>query len=190
MTKATIFGKGNMGTAIAGVLAAGGAAVEHLDSSGGTMSDDSDLVILAVPYSALSDIVASYGAQFAGKIVVDITNPLDYTTFQMAVPADTSATAELARQLPQAHVLKAFNTNFGPTLTNKSVGGNPVTVLIAGDDVDAKTSLAEAVTAGGLHAVDAGELSSARELEAVAYLQMKLAVAEKIGFDGGFSLHR
>ncbi len=154
------------------------------------MSDDSELVILAVPHTSLPDIVTSYGGQFAGKILVDTTNPLDFATFQMAVPSDTSAAAELAAQVPSARVLKAFNTNFAGTLTRKTVAGNPTTVLIAGDDPDAKTTLTEVVTAGGLDAMDVGELSSSRELEAIGYLQLQLAAGEKIGFSGGFSLHR
>lgn len=190
MTRATIFGTGNMGTAIAGILTAGGAHVEHLDSSGGTVSDDTDLVVLAVPYAAVSDIVAAHGEQFVGKVLVDITNPLDFTTFQLAVPADTSAAAELAARLPETRVVKAFNTTFAPTLTSKTVAGNPATVLIAGDDSEAKTTLAELVTAGGLEAMDVGELARARELEAIGYLQLHLAVGEKIGSSGGFSLHR
>ncbi|MFB2579815.1 NAD(P)-binding domain-containing protein [Herbiconiux sp. P15] len=188
MTKATIFGKGNMGSAIAGILAAGGADVEHIDTATENATVTGDIVILAVPYPAFGDILATYGDQFAGRIVVDITNPIDFQTFQLAVPADSAAAAELAAALPSSKVLKAFNTNFAASLVGKTVGDNPTTVLIAGDDADAKAALAAAVTAGGVKALDVGPLTSARELEALGLLQLQLAIGQKIGFTGGFSV--
>ena len=85
-------------------------------------------------------------------------------------------------------MLKAFNTNFAATLQAGSIGSNPTTVLVAGDDADAKAKLIEAVTAGGLQAVDAGSLRRARELEAIGLLQLTLAGSEKIGWTGGLAL--
>ena len=190
MTKATIFGDGNMGTAIAGILTEGGATVEHIttaDQGEGTVVGD--LVILAVPYPALDAIVAAYGEQLTGKVVVDITNPLNFETFDsLTVPAGSSAAAELAAKLPSSRVLKAFNTTFAATLGSKSVGGHPTTVLIAGDDAGAKTTLADAVTAGGLAAVDAGGLNRAHELEALGFLQLTLAASGKTSWAGGLAL--
>jgi len=191
MTSVIIFGSGNMGTAIAGVLTAGGAVVEHVGSADSDATISGDIVILAVPYPALGDIAAKYGPQLAGKVVVDITNPLNFETFDsLTVPADSSAAAELAAALPSSRVLKAFNTTFAATLGAKAVGPNKTTVLIAGDDADAKAALAAAITAGGVDAVDAGALSRARELEAVGFLQLTLAVAGKIGWTGGFGIVR
>ena len=148
-------------------------------------------MILAVPYPALQTITDRYADQLAGKIVVDITNPLNFETFDsLVVPADGSAAAELAAALPSSRVLKAFNTNFAATLGGGSVGANPTTVLVAGDDAEAKATFSEAVTAGGLQVVDAGALNRARELEAVGLLQLTLAGAEKIGWTGGLALVR
>ncbi|AZN29798.1 diguanylate cyclase [Flaviflexus salsibiostraticola] len=190
MTSFTIFGTGNMGSAIAGVVAAGGASVEHIDSSA-TKAVNGDIVVLAVPYPALSDIAATYGDQLAGKIVVDITNPLNFETFDSLVVApDSSAAAELAAALPNSTVLKAFNTTFAATLASTTVGQNQTTVLIAGDDAEAKSTLANAIKAGGVDAVDAGSLARARELEALGFLQLTLAAGEKIQWTGGFALVR
>ena len=191
MTSVTIFGSGNMGTAIAGVLTAGGADVEHIGSTDTDATVSGDIVILAVPYPALAAIAAAYGPQLAGKTVVDITNPLNFDTFDsLTVPADSSAAAELAAALPSSNVLKAFNTTFAATLGAKAVGPNTTTVLIAGDDADAKTALAAAISAGGVDAVDAGSLRRARELEAIGFLQLTLAAGEKIGWTGGFGIVR
>ena len=74
------------------------------------------------------------------------------------------------------------------TLAAGTVGEVPTTVLIAGDDADAKSLLADVVTAGGLRAIDAGTLRRARELEALGFLQLTLAAAEKVAWTGGFAV--
>jgi 8-hydroxy-5-deazaflavin:NADPH oxidoreductase len=104
------------------------------------------------------------------------------------VPADSSAAAEIAAALPQSRVLKALNTTFAATLAAGTVGPLTTTVLIAGDDADAKATLAGVFTSGGLDAIDAGSLKRARELEAVGFLQLTLAVNEKVSWTGGFGI--
>lgn len=189
MTKVTIFGAGNMGSGIGSILTAGGADVSHITSSTTGATVDGDIVVLAVPYTAFDDIVSRYGDQLAGKIVVDITNPLDFTTFKLLPAPDSSAAAELAAKLPNSKVLKAFNTNFAATLPGK-IGDQTSTVLVAGDDTDAKAQLGALVTAAGLAYLDAGNLSRARELEAVGVLQMSLAASGQISWTGGFATIR
>jgi 8-hydroxy-5-deazaflavin:NADPH oxidoreductase len=188
MATVTIFGDGNMGSAIGAILSET-STVQHITTSTPDSRVDGDIVVLAVPYPAVADIVSRYGDQLAGRIVVDITNPLNFETFDsLVVPADSSAAAELARSLPSAKVLKAFNTNFAATLSSKAVGEHPTTVLVAGDDTEAKSALIEAVTAGGVKAIDAGALKRARELEAIGFAQLSLAVSEKVGWTGGFAV--
>ena len=190
MTSFTIIGTGNMGTAIGGVLAAGGSDVVHVTQAQvGVAPLTGDVVVLAVPYNAVDGIIAAYADQLASKVVVDITNPLNFETFDsLVVPAGGSAAALIQAKLPHSLVLKAFNTTFAATLATKKVGGLPTTVLIAGDDNQAKAALAAAVTAGGVAAIDAGSLSRAHELEALGFLQLTLAVGEKIGWTGGFAV--
>jgi predicted dinucleotide-binding enzyme len=148
-----------------------------------------DVVVLAVPYPAIADVLAARGANLTGKIVVDITNPLNFETFDsLVVPADSSAAAQIAAALPQSRVLKAFNTTFAATLAAGTVGPLITTVLIAGDDADAKSTLAGVFISGGLEAIDAGSLKRARELEAVGFLQLTLAVNDKISWTGGFGV--
>ena len=191
MTSVTIFGSGNMGTAIDSVLSAGGASVDHIGSADPPGPVNGDIVILAVYYGALQDILADYADKFAGKTVVDITNPVNLETFDsLVVPADSSSAEELAAALPSSRVLKAFNTTFATTLSAKSVGPNPTTVLVAGEDDGAKADLISAVQAGGVNAIDAGPLRRARELEAMGFLQIKLAAAEQVGWTGGFAVVR
>jgi len=188
MKHISIIGTGNMGQAIASVAAKGGHTVQLLGQSDSNTQVAGEVVVLAVPYQALAAVIAERGASLAGKIVVDITNPLNFETFDsLTVSADGSAAAEVAAALPDSRVLKAFNTTFAGTLASGTIGGLGTTVLIAGDDADAKSTLAEIVTSGGLAAVDAGSLERARELEAVGFLQLTLAAGEKISWTGGFA---
>ena len=92
MTTFTIIGTGNMGKAIGGILADGGSDVSYVAHDQVGSAPLGDVVVLAVPYPALASIVDAYGDQLAGKVVVDITNPLNVATFDsLVVAADGSA---------------------------------------------------------------------------------------------------
>ena len=202
MSTVTVIGAGNIGSAVASIAVDAGAQVQvlardaakaavHPAVTAGTFGDEitGDIVVLALPHAALADVVATYGDTLTGKTVVDVTNPVDFATFDsLVVPVGTSAAAELAAQLPGAHVLKAFNTTFAATLASKTVGDLPTTVLVAGDDADAKQGLITLVEAGGLRGIDAGSLQRAHELEALGFLQITLAAAEKTSWTTGFAL--
>jgi len=189
MTHVSIIGTGNMSQGISGLVTKGGNTVELLGHSDTGKPVTGDIVVLAVPHAAIADILATRGDQLAGKVVVDITNPLNFQTFDsLTVPADSSAAAQIAASLPQSRVVKAFNTNLAATLASGTVGEVPVTVLIAGDDSQAKALLADVVTAGGLRAIDVGTMRRARELEALAFLQISLAAQGKVPWTGGFAM--
>ena len=189
MPDISIIGTGNMGQAIAAVAGRGGHSVQLLGEGDAGTQVAGDIVVLAVPYAAVAEVLAERAASLHGKIVVDITNPVNFDTFDsLLVPADTSATAEIAAALPGSRVLKAFSTTFAATLASGKVGDAATTVLIAGDDAEAKSVLAAVVSSGGLKALDAGGLKRARELEALAFLQITLAAAEKISWAGGFGV--
>ncbi len=189
MTTITIFGNGNLGQALDAALSRGGATVKHITTEERDVAVDGDLVILAVPYSSLDAVVEAYGEQLAGKVVVDVSNPASFDDFSSTLPAGaTSAAEELQKALPQARVLKAFNTNFGGTLAAGAVAGLQVKVLVAGDDADAKQQLIAAVDAAGLRGIDAGGLDRAHALEQIGIQQIILAATEKTSWVGGFAL--
>ena len=94
--------------------------------------------------------------------------------------------AELAAQWPSSSVFKACNTTFDATACGQDRRAE-ATVFIAGDDTVAEAALADLVTAGGVHAIDAGSLARAHELEAIGFLQLTLA-AETISWTGGFGV--
>jgi predicted dinucleotide-binding enzyme len=104
----TIFGKGNMGQAIGKNFAEAGNNVQYYGSKD-TAQQLGDIVVMAVPYPALAALAKQYQAELAGKIVVDITNPLNFETWdELVVPADSSAAQQLQELLPESKVLKAF----------------------------------------------------------------------------------
>jgi predicted dinucleotide-binding enzyme len=184
----TIIGAGKMGTVLGELAATAGYDVELLGRADADRPVTGDLVVLAVPYPAIADVLAARTGQLDGKVVVDITNPIDFATFDgYLVPADGSATAEIAAALPGARVVKAFNTTYEGHLATGRVGDEPTTVLIAGDD-DAKAQVSAWVTAAGLRAADAGSLDRARELEALCFLQMALSARGVTSWAGGFAL--
>jgi predicted dinucleotide-binding enzyme len=192
-----------MGTAIAGVVTNGGNAVQVLTkdpvkasaaipaATHGAVGDPitGDIVILALPYAAVDEVLGRYAGALDGKVIVDLTNPVDFATFDsLVVPTGSSAAAVIAESFPRSTVLKAFNTTFAATLASGSVGAERTTVLIAGDDTEAKAGLAAILEAGGLRAVDAGSLRRAHELEALGFLQLTLAAGNKTSWTSGFAL--
>ena len=138
-------------------------------------ADEADIVVLALPFAAAEEVAAANRDELAGKIVVDISNPVDFGTFDsLVVPPGTSAAEQIAAAAPGARVVKAFNTTFAGNLVAGEAGGLPLDVFIAGDDAEAKQAVADLAASGGLRPVDAGPLRRARELEGFQFLHMTL----------------
>jgi NADPH-dependent F420 reductase len=198
----TIIGTGNMARGIGARVLAGDhaltivgkdseaaeAVVRDLsaeDSAKVALSDDAvtgDVVVLAVYFPDATSLVERHREDLAGKVLVDITNPVNETYDALVTPPDGSAAQELAKLAPEARVVKAFNTTFARTLADGKVAGQPLDVLIAGDDDDAKATVTRLVEDGGLRAVDAGPLNRARELEAAGLLHMSVQGPLDTGF--------
>ena len=189
----TIIGTGNMGRAIATRALAGGHDVTLIGTetekaqqladelagsgSGSVRAGDSptgEVVVLAVWYPTILDVVRQHAGELDGKVLVDITNPIDTSQFEPLDLDAGSSAEEVARAAEGAKVVKAFNTTFAGTLGPGEVAGQPLDVFIAGDDADAKAKVSEFVESAGLRAIDAGPLRRARQLEALGYLHMTL----------------
>jgi NADPH-dependent F420 reductase len=128
-----------------------------------------DVVVLAVPYDAMKDVIEAIGSQLDGKIVIDISNPLDWSTMESVIPAGGSAAEQIAGMLPKAHVVKAFNTTFAGLLLAGTVAGRPLDVFVAGPDA-ARATVLELVQSSGLRGIDAGALAHARQLEGMSQM--------------------
>lgn len=204
MTDVTIIGSGLMARAIATRVLAGGGTVQILGltvpdadrlaaelaapdavSTGEVGADPAGaVVVLAVPYAAVVPLVTEYGERLDGKVLVDITNPVNMATFAGLLTAPgTSAAEEIAQAAPQgAKVVKAFNTNFAGPLQAGQVSGQPLDVFIAGDDAAARAAVAKVVRTGGMRPIDVGDLSRARALEWLGLLHITMQFSRGTNF--------
>lgn len=141
------------------------------------------IVVLAVPYDAASDVIEA-GGGFAGKIVVDITNPMKADFSGLSIGHTTSAAEEIQKRAPQAKVVKAFNTIFAQVLQNGGqAAGQPATVFVAGDDEAARAAVAELARSAGFDTLETGALATARYLEPVGALNITLGYGLGHGTD-------
>ena len=188
----TIIGTGNMARGIATRSLAGGNRVTLLgtttekaqalageltgDVRGGQVGDPltGDVVVLAVWYQAVGDVLDRYEGELDGKVVVDITNPVDPDTYAPLSIEAGSVAQEIAARVPGAKVVKAFNTTFAGTLVEGEIGGEELDLLLASDDDEAKTAVSRLATDGGMRPIDAGPLALAHHLEALGYLNMAI----------------
>jgi 8-hydroxy-5-deazaflavin:NADPH oxidoreductase len=140
---------------------------------------EADVVVIAVPYTEAPHVVRQHAGQLRGTVIVDPTNPVDFSTVE---PLDRdwigpfgSGAQLIAAEAPDgAAFVKAFNTNFAGPLLAGQIGGEPLDVFVAGDDDRAKRKVMQLIHDGGMRALDAGRLARARELEAMALLHMEI----------------
>lgn len=189
-THIAILGQGNVGSALARGLARTYAKVQSVGNDPAAQraaAAPADVVILAVPFGAVSDVVRNLGAALDGKVVVDATNALD-ANMNLALGYTTSGAEELQKKLPHARVVKAFNTVLAQHMETGRVGQTALTAFIAGDNADAKQTVVTLATDLGFEAVDAGPLKNARLVEPLAYLNIQLAYMLGQGTNIGFKL--
>jgi predicted dinucleotide-binding enzyme len=187
----TIIGTGNMARGIATRVLAGGHSVTLLGTTtakaealaaeleGDVRAGQSgalagDVIVLAVWYQSVDEVLANYGDQLAGKVVVDITNPVDPETYAPLTVEEGSVAQHIAARVPEARVVKAFTTTFAGTLVEGAVAGQALDVFLAGDDRAAKDTVKQLVSDGGLRPVDVGPLALAHHVEALGYLNMAI----------------
>jgi predicted dinucleotide-binding enzyme len=198
--KITLIGTGNMGSAFAKQLSAAGHTVrvtgrdigkaQALADQFSTVSahaasealGDSDVIVLATAYTDAATALQSLG-DLTGKVIIDITNPLSADFMSLTVGHVTSASEEIAKSVPQAHVVKAFNTLFaqvladGPKFANDQTGS----VFVASDSERAKQTAIALARSLGWNTVDAGALVNARYLEPLAGLNIYLGYGAGLG---------
>lgn len=168
-----IIGNGNIGSGLAAVLANTDHSVT-LIGHGDDFSpvNSADAVILATPYGAASDVAAS--ADFIGKTVIDVSNPVTEDFSGLQVGHETSAAEEIAALLPGASVVKAFNTVFAQHYASGlKIDGKPLQTFVASDDDVARERVKKLASEIGLVPVDAGPLRNARYLEPMGFMNIQ-----------------
>ncbi len=149
-----------------------------------------EVLILAVPYSAVQETVLSLdGGRLDGKVLVDATNALSPSR-DLALGFTTSGAEELAKLAPRARVVKAVNTVFARNMSTGTVAGEPLALFVAGDSASAKESVMRLGREIGFDPVDAGPLKAARYLEPMGVLSISLAFSQNLGPGIGYRLVR
>lgn len=204
--KVAIIGSGNVGSAVAKAAKATGHEVTVADLEGtetlavldrelGVVTTNSnseavkgsDVVVLAVPFGAVNTVVDSFANDVGDKIVLDATNPLkdDLSGLQ----TDGTSGAEIVqKQLPNARVVKAFNTVFAGNQAEPVVDGVQLDGFVAGDDPDAKKHVLHLLDEIGYRPIDVGPLSAARYLEGMAFLNISLNATNGWSWQSGWKL--
>jgi NADPH-dependent F420 reductase len=206
--KVAIIGAGNVGKALATSITRAGHAVtlsastpesarSAAEQTGASAAEsnvaavaDADIVILAVPYASAGEAVAAEIAHaVAGRAVVDATNPMKPDYSGLATNG-ISAAEEFQKRMPEAKVVKAFNTLFATHQADPSASGRPIDGYVAGDDEEAKQRVLELVESIGLVPLDVGPLAAARQLEGMAYLNIGLNAANGWSWTSSWRLER
>jgi len=142
-------------------------------ASAGTFAETAsfgDIVVLATRGTANESAIAMAGAaSFGGKLLIDTTNPLDFSGGRpaLAVSGDDSGGERVQRQLPDAYVVKAFNTVGNALMFRPDLPGGPPDMFICGDRDDAKAQVSGILKDFGWGVVDLGGIQSSRYLEAM-----------------------
>lgn len=195
--KITILGTGNVGQALAtGWVSAchaitfgsrqptGEKAQELVASFEGKVQvqqsaaaiEDAEVVVLAVPWNG-AEAVAKSMADWAGKILIDATNPIG-PGFSLAVGKDTSGGELVQSWATGARVVKAFNTTGYNNMLDPVYNGESTTMFIAGNDADAKHTVTQLTETLGFDVADVGDITKSRFLEPLAMAWITLAMAQ------------
>jgi 8-hydroxy-5-deazaflavin:NADPH oxidoreductase len=150
--------------------------------------DHGDLVLIAIPYTSCAEVFAANSKRLTGKIIVDATNPLNADWSPLSLGEMNSAGEEIAKLVPHAQVVKAFNTVFADIMVPDRLKRShaPATAFIAGDDADALSVVASLAKSIGFSPVLTGPLKNARYLEGMAHLNISIAVGQKGGTNAAF----
>src|SRR5918993_3205032 len=140
------------------------ADVESIDCSA-EASWQADIIIAAVPYSAEKEVAEKIRTVANQKIVISIANPLNETYDGLVTAPGTSAAEELQQLLPNAKVVKAFNTTFAANFSTPVIDGKKADAFIAGNDEEAVQTVSELVNTTGFNPIQAGDLSVSGTLE-------------------------
>jgi NADPH-dependent F420 reductase len=149
---------------------------------------EADIIISAVPYSAEKNIAEKIKEVANQKIVVSIANPLNNTFDALLTTPDSSAAEELQQLLPNAKVVKAFNTTFASTFLSPVINKKKIDTFIAGNDEEALETVSALATTIGFNPVVAGNLSVSRTLENMQLLLIRLCVKYNYNWYAGWKI--
>jgi predicted dinucleotide-binding enzyme len=179
-----ILGAGQVGPALAAGFTEHGHEVRvgnRNGDAGGTYAEVAgwaELCFLAVVGTAAVDVVEGVADQLRGKVLVDATNPLDFSTgrAELFVRGDDSLGEQVQRAAPQVRVVKGYNTVNNALMVDPRLPGAPPTMFLAGNDPAAKSTVTMLLAETGWDAADLGGIECSRELESLCMLWVRVGV--------------
>ena len=203
--KIAIIGSGNVGKAFASSMVRAGHSVTMSGSdvasprtaaaeTGARASatnleavEGADVVVIAVWYGVVDGVLAELGDALAGKVVIDVTNPVKPDLSGLLFEG-TSAGEKIQALIPNVPVVKAFNTVFAARQADPFVDGVALDALIAGNDAAAKATVSELAVSLGFRSIDVGSIEMSRGLEWFALINMLVQVRTGGSWQGGWKL--
>ena len=197
----TIIGAGNVGKRLGKLISEtrshqvyyGVKEKEQIDAKNHFISIEeaiqkSEIIFFTIPFVAYEKLLPAIAPLLKGKTVVDVTNPLNSDWSPIVLGAEDSAGEMVQRLLPESQVVKAFNTVFADIMTPEKLNreGHKTSCFIASNFLEAAEKIEQLANQMGLNAIIAGDLKNARYFEAIAHLNIQLAVAQKGGTDAAF----
>ena len=204
--KVAIIGAGNVGRALATTFTRAGHTVvvaardpEHAGAVAAAIGANvasnnveaaaaSDVVVLAIPFASAEGVASEIREAVAGKPVVDVTNRMSFGPEGPSIDNGPSNAERLAAWLPEAHVVKAFNTLFASHQSDPVAEGIELDGFVAGNDRGAKDKVLELARSIGLNPVDVGPLARAQQLEQLAFLNIALNATAGGSWSSGWKL--
>jgi predicted dinucleotide-binding enzyme len=188
--KITVVGAGNVGGTLGRRWEAAGHQVRYAGRDDIPQAvAGAEVVVLATPWKAMSEVAAQLGG-LKGTVLVDATNPIGPGFSLERGPGGESGAEWLARLVPGARVVKAFNTIGFNIMADPAFAAGPATLCYCGDDAGARQQVRQLATDLGFEPVDAGPLAQARLLEPFALLWITLAMKQGMGREIAFRLMR
>jgi 8-hydroxy-5-deazaflavin:NADPH oxidoreductase len=149
---------------------------------------EADIIIAAVPFGVEKEVAENIRKVVNQKVVISISNPLNDTYTGLITAPGTSAAEELQKKLPQAKVIKAFNTTFAEDFYQPAINGLQVDCFVAGNDEEALHVVFDLVKTAGFNPVLAGDLSASRTLESMQLLLIQLTMQNKYNWIAGWKI--
>lgn len=206
MTTISVIGTGNMGKAIAQSFAKAGyqvllgsrnrktaqevaAQIGQLRITGvsnAEAAESANIVFLAIPYQENNETIRELRSALRGKIVVDISNPLNETYDGLTTKPDSSAAESVAALLRESRIVGAFKNTFAGVFYEPQFDGDQKsTVLVIGDDEQAKAEVIKLISKLPFEVLDAGGLQKARTIEQMTLLLIGLSMKHNYNWHAG-----
>ncbi|KNB62722.1 NADPH-dependent F420 reductase [Chryseobacterium sp. Hurlbut01] len=191
----SFIGAGNVASSLGNLFANSGHTVKYgtQNPNDGQLSISEacifgEVVCFAIPYSAMENVLTINKESLKGKIVVDITNAINIEDWSPLFLGEDSGGEQTARLLPESKVVKAFNTIFADVMKpeKQQFNGQKLTAFIASDDSEAAVKIKKLADEAGFSGFVVGGIKNARHLEAIAHLNIAVAISGG-GTDAGFT---